>query len=80
MWTVDKDGNVVPDWEESAIVMEREYESLLKEEYVLTKHGGLSWERIKCMTQEERRTWMEMMIEEQDKEEKEMRKARNAPG
>jgi len=76
MWTVDKDGYVVPDWAESAEAMEREYKSLLKEEYVLTKHGGLSWDRIKCMTQEERRIWMEYMIEEQDKQEKEMRKAK----
>lgn len=56
-------------------MMEAEYRDLMKQEYVLVKHGGLTREEVARMSQEDRNMWISFMNEEREKEEEAMKKA-----
>lgn len=60
-------------------MMEKEYDDLIKQEYILVKHGGLSRNEVARMTGEDRIKWIKLMNEEREKEEQAMKKSKKSP-
>ncbi len=66
---MEEDGKAVPDWDSASEMLEQEYRDLVKQEYVLIKHGNLRKDDLVYMPSLERRLWIEFMNEEREKEE-----------
>lgn len=59
-------------------MMEAEYNDLMKQEYILVKHGGLSRRDVAHMSQEDRNIWIRFMNEERDREEEAYNNAKSS--
>lgn len=56
-------------------MMEKEYSDLLKQEYDLVKHGGLSAEAVEKMTQDDRNMWIKFLNDDRARESKAARRS-----